>query len=45
MLAGREQLPPLSASVIVAMFAAPEPVAEQLVKPLPRVIVGLAVTV
>ena len=39
--AGSEQVPPLSASVIVTVVAAAEPVAEQLVKPAPRAIVGV----
>ena len=45
MLLGSEQVPPESASVIVSVVVAPVPVAEQLLKPLPRMIVpGLGAT-
>src|SRR5713226_421046 len=45
LLIGRTQVPPLSARVIVSVVVAPVPVAEQLLKPLPRMIVpGLGAT-
>ncbi len=43
-LLGSWQLPPLSASVIVTVWAAPAPFAEQLLNPLVRMMVGLAGT-
>src|SRR5713226_9205915 len=44
-LLGTVQVPPLSTRVIVSVVPAPAPVAEQLLKPLPRMIVpGLGAT-